>query len=133
MPQVGSRRDQHHRRSAIELAGFPAPQLDLLTLPATYAAAALRGAALAPDLAKKGVYLSRILEPGISYSAFNMRDPVVGGTAKEKVALRRAVAMAYSNQREIEVIHKGQAVPLEMPVPPGLAGSSSQLPEQHPT
>ena len=72
----------------------------------------------------KGIYLSRLLDPAITYTAFNMRDPVVGGFAKEKVALRRAIVMAYSNEEEIEIIRKGQAVPLQMPIPPGVAGYS---------
>ena len=32
--------------------------------------------------------------------------------------------MAYSNEAEIEIIRKGQAAPLQMPIPPGVAGYS---------
>ena len=93
-------------------------------MPGVFAPLALRGDKLVPDLAKKGIYLSRILNSSITYTAFNMRDPVVGGFTKEKVALRRAIVMAYSNEAEIEIIRKGQAAPLQMPIPPGVAGYS---------
>ena len=103
---------------------FQGGELDILELPGVFAPMALRGDKVAPDLAKAGIYLSRILDPSITYTAFNMRDPVVGGFAKEKVALRRAIVMAYSNEAEVEIIRKGQAAPLQMPIPPGVAGYS---------
>jgi hypothetical protein len=34
---------------------------------------------------------------------FGMEHPVVGGYTPDKVALRRAIAMAYDVEREIEV------------------------------
>jgi len=104
---------------------FQGDELDILELPGVFAPMALRGDELAPDLAKKRIYLSRILLPVVTYTAFNMRDPVVGGLAKEKVALRRAIVMAYSNKAEIDIIRKGQAESLQMPIPPGVAGHSS--------
>ena len=51
-----------------------------------------------------------------------MRDPVVGGFAKEKIALRRAMAMAYNVDEQIKVVRKGQAMHLQMPIPPGVVG-----------
>ena len=39
-----------------------------------------------------------------------MQDPIVGGFSKEKIALRRAIAMAYNVDEEITVVRKGQAV-----------------------
>jgi oligopeptide transport system substrate-binding protein len=103
---------------------FLRDEIDIVGVPEGFAPAALHGEALAPELAKKGIQLSRMLEPMISYTAFNMRDPVIGGLALEKIALRRAIAMAYSNEEEIAVIRRGQAVPLQMPIPPGVAGNA---------
>jgi len=101
---------------------FQKGELDILELPGTFSPMALRGDKLAPDLAAKGIYLSRLLDPSITYTAFNMHDPVVGGLGKEKIALRRAIVMAYDVAEEIGVIRKGQAAPLETPIPPGVAG-----------
>jgi ABC-type transport system substrate-binding protein len=51
-----------------------------------------------------------------------MQDPVVGGLASEKIALRRAMAMAYNTAEEIRIVRNGQAVEVEFPVPPGVNG-----------
>jgi len=124
MPQVGVIEISVMEEQQSRWLAFQGGELDILELPGVFAPMALRGDKLAPDLAKKGIYLSRILDAAITYTAFNMRDPVVGGFAKEKVALRRAIVMAYSNEAEVEIIRKGQAAPLQMPIPPGVAGYS---------
>jgi ABC-type transport system substrate-binding protein len=46
----------------------------------------------------------------------------VGGFAKDKVALRRAIILAYKVDEDIHVIRRGMAVPAEMPIPPGVVG-----------
>ena len=46
----------------------------------------------------------------------------VGGFSKEKIALRRAIAMAYKVEDQIRIIRKGQAVRAQYPIPPGVAG-----------
>jgi ABC-type transport system substrate-binding protein len=51
-----------------------------------------------------------------------MQDPVVGGLGKEKIALRRAMAMSYDVAEEIKVIRNGQAVEAHYPIPPGVVG-----------
>ncbi len=51
---------------------------------------------LKPRFAKAGVLLERGVPPWVSYTFFNMEDPVVGGYTKEKIALRRAIGMAYN-------------------------------------
>jgi ABC-type transport system substrate-binding protein len=80
------------------------------------------GDKLRPDLAKKGVKLSRIVDPELSYASWNMQDPVVGGLEKENIALRRAMAMSYNTAEEIRVIRNGQAIEAEFPIPPGVVG-----------
>ena len=55
-------------------------------------------------------------------SWFNMEDPVVGGYTPEKVALRRAIALAYDIGREIHIARRDQAVPAQAPMPPGTFG-----------
>ena len=51
------------------------------------------------------------LRPRSAYTYFNMEDPVVGGYATEKIALRRAIGMAYNTDEEIRVVWQGQAMP----------------------
>src|SRR5207253_2132759 len=48
--------------------------------------------------------------------------PRVGGYSTEKIALRRALAMAYSYNDEIRQVWFGQAVKAQSTIPPGVAG-----------
>ncbi len=77
---------------------------------------------LQPRFRKAGVLLERGLQPSITYTYFNMEDPVVGGYAAAQVALRRAVGMAYSVPDEIRIIRQGQGTPATQILPPGMAG-----------
>ena len=72
--------------------------------------------------AKQGMQLQRKKELEITYQFFNMQDPVVGGDAKEKIALRRAIAMAFPRSETIAAIRRGQAVPVNYIIPEGVAG-----------
>jgi len=56
-----------------------------------------------------------------------MEDPVVGGYTPEKIALRRAVGMAYDQNEAIRVLLKGRAVPANGPIPPDIAGFDPKL------
>jgi oligopeptide transport system substrate-binding protein len=77
---------------------------------------------LQPRFAKAGVTLARGIQPAVSYTFFNMDDPVVGGYTKDKVALRRAIGMAFNTDEEIKVLWHGQAVPATGPIPPHVIG-----------
>jgi ABC-type transport system substrate-binding protein len=50
---------------------------------------------------------------------FNMEDPIVGGLTPDKVALRRAIALATDVQAEIAQVRRGQAIPAQSTVAPG--------------
>jgi ABC-type transport system substrate-binding protein len=78
--------------------------------------------ALKPRFAKAGVTLQRGIAPGITYTWFNMEDPVVGGYTNEKIALRRAIGMAYNVDEEAKVIRQGQAEWASQVIPPGVSG-----------
>jgi oligopeptide transport system substrate-binding protein len=83
---------------------------------------------LKPAFVKRGIKLNRSVDPEITYTYFNMLDKIgdepnpVGGYSLEKIALRRAIAMAYKIDDQIRIIRKGQAVRAEYPIPPGIAG-----------
>ncbi|MEO5843388.1 MAG: ABC transporter substrate-binding protein [Caldimonas sp.] len=82
---------------------------------------------IAPNLAKQGIRLQRYLNPDVAMSYFNMEDPVVGGYTPAKVALRRAVQLAYDIDYEIRIIRRGQAIPAHAPMAPGTYGFDSAL------
>ena len=77
---------------------------------------------LKPEFARRGIQLDRSTDPEIIYLFFNMQDKMVGGFSKEKIALRRAIAMAYNVDDQIRIIRKGQAVRAHYPIPAGVAG-----------
>ena len=122
MPQVGSVEIVIIEEAQSRWLSFQQKELDYMNVPDTFAPEALDGAKLKPPLAEQGITLYRTNDLDITYTAFNMQDPVLGGMSKEKIALRRAMAMAYDVDKEIEVIRKGQAIHLEMAVPGGVVG-----------
>ena len=70
------------------------------------------GGKLAPYLAKRGHRSAcATWRPTTRSAYFNMEDPVVGGYTPEKVALRRAISLAYDVDAEIRQIRRGRAVP----------------------
>ncbi len=71
---------------------------------------------------KQNIRLIRGINPEITYTFFNFRDRTLGGFSKEKLALRRAIIMAYDRDEEIKVLRKGQAVKANMPIPVGVVG-----------
>jgi len=83
--------------------------------------AAVRGK-LAPHLAKRGMTGVFTVAPDMSLTCFNMDDPVVGGMAPDKVALRRALSLSYDVRKEIRIARRGQAVPAQAPVVPHTTG-----------
>ncbi len=98
-------------------------ELDFLDiLPVEYTEEALDNGRLRPKLAAQGIVHDTLLRPNTWWTYFNMRDPVVGGYTPEKIALRRAIGMAYDNAEAIRVVLKGRAVPANGPIPPDIAG-----------
>ena len=77
---------------------------------------------LAPYLARRGVRMHKETQARIAYTYFNFEDPVVGGYTPEKVALRRAISLAFNVPEEIRVLRKGQAIAAQGPIPPGVSG-----------
>jgi ABC-type transport system substrate-binding protein len=77
---------------------------------------------LKPALAAKGIRHELLLRPNSWWAYFNMEDPVVGGYTPEKIALRRAIGMAFNTDEFIRVLFTGRAVPAQSPVPPDIAG-----------
>ena len=91
-------------------------------LPNEFANIAVPDSRLAPNLAKKGMYLERNAGMELTYSYFAMEDPVVGGYTPEKVALRRAISLATNVEEEIRIPRKNQAIAAQSPIGPGAMG-----------
>ena len=105
------------------LLAFSSGQVDYLHVPYGLVDRVLdNDGALKREFAARGVRWARILETAVTYTYFNMEDPVVGGYANDRIALRRAIAMAYDVETEVRVLRKGQAMPATQIVPPGVLG-----------
>jgi len=109
------------------MLSFDRGELDYVAVPATLAATVLDAGRLRPALAQRGVALHREPEPSLSFFFFNIDDPVVGGYEPAKVALRRAIAMAYDRAADIRQLANGQALAADQPVPPGLFGHDASI------
>ena len=97
-------------------------QFDLLAVPLEFSNVAAPKGKLAPNLAKRGVGLHRIVNSDRTLYYFNMEDKVVGGYTPNKVALRRAISLATDVSREISLLRRGQAVPAQTVLAPGSWG-----------
>jgi ABC-type transport system substrate-binding protein len=110
------------------LLAFQSGELDYLTMPSDLVTKVLGSDnKLKPELAKQGIVLARGVQPAISYTYFNMEDPVVGGYTKDKIALRRAISMAYDVEEEIRVLRQGQGEPATQPIPPNVGGYDPKI------
>ena len=123
IPQIGRVEISIIEESQSRWLAFERKELDYLALPATFVGQALdESNNLKPKWVEQGVSLFRAVDPSVGYTFFNFRDPLVGGFAKEKIALRRAIIMAYDLPAEIRVIAKNQEIQAQMPIPPGVVG-----------
>ncbi|MEP6701629.1 MAG: ABC transporter substrate-binding protein [Betaproteobacteria bacterium] len=83
---------------------------------------------LRPEFVKRGVRLDRVVDPEITYVYMNTLDKIgdqpnpLGGFSKERIALRRAIGMAYNLDDHIRIIRKNQSIKAETPIPPGVTG-----------
>ncbi len=97
-------------------------ETDYMNTPTEFAGIAFPGGKLAPNLAKLGITGQRMVEQDLVYTFFNLDHPVVGGYTPEKIALRRAIALAYNYHEDINIIRNGGAIKAESPVPPDVQG-----------
>ena len=91
-------------------------------VPEDFVSTAIPNNSLAPNLAKQGIYEVRYLRNDSAMSYFAMENPVVGGYTPQKVALRRAIALAVNVDEEIRLVRRGQAIPAQSFLAPGLWG-----------
>jgi ABC-type transport system substrate-binding protein len=102
---------------------FLAEEQDVVErIPDQFTEQAIPNNKLAPHLAKRGIRMVRYQRNDVSLSYFAMEHPVVGGYTPDKVALRRAIALAVDVEREIRLARYGQAIPAQSLVAPQVWG-----------
>ena len=123
MPQIGKVTVSIIEEEQSRWLAFQSRQLDFDSLTANAIAKALdQNNQLNAEMQKKGIRLYANKEAEVTYTMFNMRDPVVGGSSLDKIALRRSIAMSLNMNEYIRILRKGQAVKAEMLVPAGVNG-----------
>ncbi|MBK6295545.1 MAG: hypothetical protein IPF55_15650 [Rhodoferax sp.] len=104
------------------LSFLGADQDFLERLPEAFAYQAIPNNRLAPNLVKKRIVMERVPAADATLHMFNMEHQVVGGYTPEKVALRRAIALAYNSEEEIRLPRRNQAIPAQGPIVPTTYG-----------
>lgn len=122
MPQVGRVEINIIEEEQSRWLAFQGKQLDFDFLPQAAAPTVLDGNKLKQSFIDEGIRLDTVTEPGVVYTFLNFKDPLIGGTSLEKIALRRAIAMSYSIKDEITQARLGLAVKAEMAIPEGVIG-----------
>lgn len=102
-------------------------QMDVLgtksnPVPGRFVNVAMPNRKVAPHLAKRGVRGTMVVNADCALMLFNMDHPLVGGYTPEKVALRRAISLAYDINTEITLIRNGAAIPAQSPLVPHTSG-----------
>lgn len=106
---------------------FVGGDIDAMELPQSMASAALPRGRLAPALARRGVQVHRFLDASVRQTFFNCQDPDLGGLSAERVALRRAIALAYDNAAELRLVFRNQGLPAQSLMAPGVTGYDPAL------
>ena len=102
-------------------------ELDWINLPYEFLNMAIPGGRMAPALEKRGIRHIPDIEVVTVYTYINMKDPVWGGYTPEKVALRRALSLAYDNEEDTQLVRNGTAVEAISLAPPGVQGYDPAL------
>ena len=103
IPQIGRIEISVMEEDQSRWLAFQQKELDLLAVPGTFRPQALGAdGKILPALAKQGLTLYKTIDPDLTYTMLNTRDPLLGGFTKEKIALRRAIIMGYDVDAEID-------------------------------
>lgn len=122
MPQIDVVDIQIIEEAQSQWLAFKQQQLDWITLSPTTATNALENGELKPEYKKLGMTLSGQPALSTSYAFWGLKDPVVGGLTADKIALRRAMAMAFSKEKYRNIVYKGVDTVLRFPIPPNVVG-----------
>jgi ABC-type transport system substrate-binding protein len=101
---------------------FYGGELDAIEMPQGVAPIVVPHGQLAPALKKRGMQAVPMLDATVRQTFFNTTDPMIGGLSPERVALRRAIAIAYDNAAELRQVFRGQGIPAQSLMVPGVYG-----------
>ncbi|MEP7062425.1 MAG: ABC transporter substrate-binding protein [Betaproteobacteria bacterium] len=106
---------------------FLGNELDLIDVfPSQFIDKLLVDGKLRPEFVARGIQHLPFMRPNAWWVYFNMEDPLVGGYTPERVALRRAISMAYDVSEYIRVVLHGRAIPAQGPIPPDIEGYTNR-------
>lgn len=95
---------------------FQQGKLDMLGIPKDNFESAVVNNQLSDEMKKKGMRLEIVVEPDVTYTAFNMLDPLLGKNEN----LRKAISLAEDTPTSIQKFYNGRAVSAQSPIPPGV-------------
>ena len=123
LPLIGKIDIRIMEEQQARVLGFLNREFDYLEpLPPPLADMALTDGRLKPALAARGVVLATSATLRTFYLWMNMEDRVVGGYTPAKIALRRAISLAYPQQEDIRLLDHGMALAAQSPLPPDVLG-----------
>ena len=128
MPQIGVVEVSFIDEDFTRLLEFDRGALDYVALRGETANRLLANGALKPEYAARGVTRQVFVEPFLFALYFNVADPIVGGMANERIALRRAIALGFDVDNLIKVVYAGAAQPANQIAPPGVGGHDPAMP-----
>jgi ABC-type transport system substrate-binding protein len=122
LPQVGVVEINIIEEDVTQLLQFEQGGLDYIALRGEIANRLLADGKLKPEYTARGMTRHVYTEPYVFSVYFNVEDPVIGGMGNDRIALRRAIALAIDTANLAQVVYAGQALPANQLVPPGVAG-----------
>lgn len=122
LPQIGRIELSVIDEQPVRLLEFDGGKLDYIELRGEAVARLLRNGELDPALAARGIRRVRYSASSVRSIYINMADPVVGGMGNDRVALRRAVALAIDVETLIRVVYSGQGTAMNQVLAPGVSG-----------
>jgi ABC-type transport system substrate-binding protein len=123
MPQIGRVEISIMDEEQTRWLAFNQKEIDILQVPFSFIYKVINpDNQLLPEWVDQKARLYRAFNASVNYTYFNFQDPVVGGFTKDRIALRRAIIMAFNVDELIRVVRKNQAVLAQMPIPPGVVG-----------
>ncbi len=127
LPAIGRVEISIIEESNPRLLAFKSKSSDIVNVPADMVDNVVPNMKLVPELERENVIWQRVLQPALSYTYFNMEDPVLGGYTKERIALRRALVMAFDTDEYVRLVWRGHAAPASQLIPPPMIGHDKSL------
>ena len=127
LPQIGGVEINVIEEDVTRLLEFDRGRLDYVILRGEIANRLLADGKLKPEYGARGIARHVFPEPYLFSIYINVADPVVGGMSNDRLALRRAMALAYDTEELVRVVYAGQAMPANQLVPPRVTGHDPEL------